>query len=181
MKLTIRNVRLTFPKLWKAESFANDPTSKPAFSCSFLISPDDPQIAQIQNAIQQVAFDLWQDKAQGILAELYGKDKTCLHNGDYKADYDGYAGMWYVTARSKNKPLVIDRDTSVLTEESGRPYGGCYGNVSIDIYAQDDFGKRVNASLRGVQFVQDGDAFSGGPPAKPEEFDNLGVSGDALA
>jgi len=71
-----------------------------------------------------------------------------------------------------------------LTEKDGRPYGGCYVNVSLDIWVQDPKGekakngKRINATLRGIQFMADGDAFAGGAPADPEEFDDLGV-GDA--
>jgi hypothetical protein len=129
-----------------------------------------------------VAEEQWGQKAKAILAQLRGQDKTCLHNGDLKAQYDGYAGMWYVSARSASKPLVIDRDKKILEEKDGRPYGGCYVNMSIDIWAQDNqYGKRINATLRGVQFVQDGDAFSGGPPATPEEFEDLGVDANALA
>ena len=47
-------------------------------------------------------------------------------------------------------------------------------NASIELWAQDNsFGKRVNASLRGVQFLKDGDAFAGGGAASDDEFDDL--------
>ena len=177
MKFTARNVRLSFPKIWKAEAFANDPTSKPAFSTSFILQADDPQVGELNALIEELAREDWKEKAPAILAQLRAKDDICLHDGNLKSQYEGYAGNWYVTARSAGKPLIIDRDRTELTEQDGRPYGGCYATVSIDVYVQDNkFGKRVNASLRGVQFVQDGDAFSGGPPASPEEFDDLGVS-----
>jgi hypothetical protein len=60
---------------------------------------------------------------------------------------------------------VIDRDTKPLTAADGRPYGGCFVDASVDIWAQDNsWGKRINAKLRWVQFRGDGDAFSGGAP-----------------
>ena len=50
----------------------------------------------------------------------------------------------------------------------------------IDIWAQDNnFGKRVNASLGGVQFLRDGDAFAGGGVAAPDDFDDISEGADA--
>jgi hypothetical protein len=77
---------------------------------------------------------------------------------------------------SKGRPLVIDRNRDPLTAADGKPYSGCYVNVSIDVWAQDNkYGKRINAQLKGIQFVRDGDAFGGGAPASPDEFEDLGV------
>jgi len=54
-------------------------------------------------------------------------------------------------------------------EENGKPYAGCYVNMSIRLWAQDNqFGKRVNAQLRAVQFVKDGEAF-GDKPVDPQK------------
>ncbi len=58
----------------------------------------------------------------------------------------------------------------------GKPYSGCYVNGIVDIWAQDNgFGRRLNATLKGVQFVKDGDAFSGGTAVSADAFDDLGV------
>lgn len=86
----------------------------------------------------------------------------------------------YVSARSKTRPSVFDQQRQELTESDGKPYSGCYVNASIELWAQDnDFGKRVNAQLRGVQFLRDGDAFGGGArPADADEFDEIAVSDD---
>lgn len=53
-------------------------------------------------------------------------------------------------------------------------------NASIELWAQDNkqFGKRINAQLRGVQFLRDGDAFAAGSPASEDEFEDLGDQGD---
>ena len=96
---------------------------------------------------------------------------------------EGYPNNHYIKARNKVRPLVIDKDrTKILDESTGRPYGGCYVNANIEIYAQDNgFGKRINASLKGVQFFRDGDAFSGGAPASEDDFDDLSDTGDGSA
>ncbi len=66
-----------------------------------------------------------------------------------------------VPAAAPARPLVLDKDAKThLYATDGKPYAGCYVNASIDIWAQDSqYGKRVNAGLRGVQFIRDGDKF----------------------
>uniref|UniRef100_T1HEF4 Uncharacterized protein n=2 Tax=cellular organisms TaxID=131567 RepID=T1HEF4_RHOPR len=44
-----------------------------------------------------------------------------------------------------------------------------------------NFGKRINASLGGVQFLRDGDAFAGGGVATPDDFENMSEGADAEA
>lgn len=178
MKLHLMNVRLSFPNLFEPTQVNGE--GKPAYSASFLLPPDDPQIDTINDVIDKVAEEKWKAKAKTILAQMRGADKVCLHNGDMKADYDGYAGYYYVSARNAARPLVINRDKTPLTAEDGKPYGGCYVNAVIDVWAQDNqWGKRVNATLSGVQFLRDGDAFAAGAPASVDEFDDLGVDAEA--
>lgn len=171
--MQLKNVRLAFPALFEPK--AVNPGDKPKFGGSFLLPPDHPQVAEIRQNIIQTARDKWGEKADAILKELKAKDRLCLHDGDTKAQYDGFEGMLYVSASSDARPTLIDRDKTPLVEADGRPYAGCYVVVSIDIWAQDNnYGKRINATLRGVQFSKDGDAFSGARPADADEFDDLG-------
>lgn len=179
MKLKLSNVRLTFPVLFEAKTVAGE--GKPAFSASFLIDPKDPQVKILQAAFETTAAEKWGDKGPSILNALRAADKIALHNGNGKSNYEGYAGMLYISSRSATRPLVIDRDKSPLVEADGLPYSGCYVNASIELWAQDNnYGKRINASLRGVQFYRDGDAFAGGGgPASEDEFDDLAEGADA--
>ena len=81
-------------------------------------------------------------------------------------------------------PTVIDRDRSPLSRTSGRPYAGCYVNASLEFWAQDNqWGKRINCTLRGVQFYRDGDSFSAGRPADSDEFEDVteGAGADDFA
>ncbi len=90
--------------------------------------------------------------------------------------------MHSLNASNKARPLVLDRDKTPLTAADGKPYSGSYMNVSLEIWAQDNnFGKRINATLKGVQFVGDGDSFGGGAPASPDDFEDLAVGEDDLA
>jgi hypothetical protein len=181
MKVKLTNVRLAFPVLFEARTVNGE--GKPAFSASFLLDPADPQVKALNQAIEQVAKDKWGARAGDILKQMRAQDKVALHDGDLKANYDGFPGNLYVSARSATRPLVIDKDKSPLTEQDGKPYAGCFVNASIELWPQDNnYGKRVNASLRGVQFFRDGDSFAGGGAASEDEFDDIssGATADDL-
>lgn len=182
MKVKLSNVRLAFPQLFEAKTVNGE--GKPAFSASFLLEPTHPDIKAINAAIEAVAKEKWGAKAEGILKAARAADKVALHNGDLKANYAGFEGNFYVNARNATRPLVINADKSPLTEADGKPYAGCYVNASIDVWAQDNnYGKRINASLGGVQFLRDGDAFVGGGVADESDFDDTssGATADDLA
>ena len=174
MKIMLNDTRLAFPSLW-TPSVPKGGQGKPAFSGSFLIPPTHKQLAQLRKAMRQVAAEKWGAKADAVYKALETTDKLCLHNGDAKTEYDGFEGMLFVSARSQVRPLVIDQAKNPLTESDGKPYSGCYVNANLELWAQDNqFGKRINAQLRGVQFLRDGDAFSGGGrPADPDEFEDI--------
>lgn len=180
MKIKLQNVRLAFPQLFEAKQVNGE--GKPSFSASLLIDPKDPQLKAIENAALEVAKAKWGAKADAVVKQAKGQDKWVTHDGDLKSGMAGYEGMVYVNARNPVRPLVIDRDKTPLAEQDGKPYGGCYVNVSLELWAQDNqYGKRVNASLGGVQFVKDGDRFAGGSSADESDFDELADGADADA
>jgi len=183
-KLMITNARLAFPDLFKAVTF--DGTGEPSYSATLLLGPDHPQLAAIRAAQEAVGLDKWGAKWAAIKKEIEAKDKMALHDGDTKGSLDGFPGNFFVSTRAKAnaRPTIIDRDKTPLTEADGRPYGGCFVNCSIELWAQDNsYGKRINAQVRGVQFVRDGDSFAGGIPASSDEFEAVtdGAYADDLA
>jgi hypothetical protein len=166
MKLMLTNVRLSFPELWTPKSFDG---GEPRFKASFLIDPDTAAgkklVRTVEQAIESVASEKWQRIPKGT--------PLCLLDGNQK-EWDGYADMMYVNSSTAKRPLVIDRDRAPLVEADGKPYAGCYVNAQIDIWAQDNqYGKRVNATLLAIQFVSDGEAFSGGAAADVDAFEVL--------
>ena len=178
MKLKLENVRLAFPALFEAKTVNGE--GEPAFSASFLMPPDHPAVKQLSDAFEAIGKDKWGAKWPTIKKEIEAKDRLALHDGDTKADYAGFEGNLFVSSRNKTRPLVIDRDKSPLTAQDGKPYAGCYVNGSIELWAQDNnYGKRINASLRGVQFLKDGDAFAGGGAASEDEFDDIAEGAEA--
>lgn len=173
MKLKLKNVRLAFPALHEPSAFAG--SDDKSFQAAFIFPPDHPARKEIEAACISVAKEKWGAKWETVYKALKTADKLAIHDGDTKSDYEGYAGNFFLNARNKAKPTVRDVDGKTdLVAQDGKPYAGCYVVALIEIYAQDNsYGKRINASLRGVQFYKDGDAFSGSAPASDEEFDDL--------
>lgn len=154
-QITLTDVRLSFADLFKAKA-VND--GEPRFGANFLLdkTKDQKQIKKIGDEIRRIEGAKFKGKKLPA-------DKVCLRDGDEK-EYDGYAGMLFLSAANKKRPTVVDRAKSPLTAEDGKPYSGCYVNAVVRLWAQDNnFGKRINASLEVVQFLRDGEPF--GAPA----------------
>ena len=181
MKIKLENVRLSYPHLWKATAFEDN--DRKTYNAAFLLPKNGAQVKKLEKVIKAVAEEKWGAKATTVLTQLKAKNYICLHDGDVeKPDTNGYKGMMYVNANNADRPLILAVDTTILNEgDAGAPYGGCYVYCTLDIWAQDNsFGKRINASLTGVQMFRDGEAFGGATPASVDDFEDLseGVDDD---
>jgi hypothetical protein len=179
MIIKFKNARLAFPNIFRPRP-SDKPGEKGKYGCLFIVDPTNPVIAELNKAFPVVAKAKWNDKAAVILAGLEKQDKLALHDGSTKAQYAGFEGNMFISANSDIRPTVLNLDRTPLTEDDGKPYAGCYVAGSIELWCQDskDFGKRINAQLRGLQFQRDGDAFAAGTAAKEEEFEDLSNQGD---
>lgn len=180
MEIQLKNVRMAFPALFEARAIAGADKSK--YSAALLFAEGSDAFKVVSKAQAEVAKGKWGDKTAAVLKSLNTTpDKLCLKNGDAKSEYDGYEGNYFVNSSSDVRPTVIDRDRSPLTAADGKPYGGCFVNAIVDIWAQDNqYGKRINATLKGIQFVKDGDSFGAATaPASADAFDDLGEGADA--
>lgn len=189
----LKNVRLSYPDLFKPGKPMNEGDT-PKYGGQFIFSPDSEAAAAAKAAFTATATETFGPNAKAILGAME-KSKKCLRNGDENltkdgAIRDGYGGNLYVVARNKAKPLLIgpvrtapkgtnDATHSdgfpILTEEGGKPYGGCYVNVKVDIKAmkaKEKIPNQVYATLLTVQFVADGEAF-GAAPGTADGFDDV--------
>ena len=177
MQILLREVRLSFPAIWKAESVNG---GDPSFGAAFIIEPGSENAIKFDAAMKEVAATKWKEKAPAILEELIKKDRVCFRKSPMTDSegqvYEGFENMNWTRANNKVQPKIIDRNKVELAEKDGKPYSGCYVNVSIDVWPQDNTnGKRINATLLAIQFVKDGEGFSGGARSDGSEFDDLGV------
>lgn len=185
MKLHLNNARVSFANgLYKASAMEAGQQEK--FGADFILQPDSVVLrvnadgsktkTTLREAELAVANDAWKGNGAKILATLEGSKKS-IRDGDLRVNkagdvYEGYAGNWYVTAKSPTRPLLVDQNRVAVTEEDGTIYSGCYVNAIVELYANTQPTKKgVFAGLKGVQFVKDGDAFGGSAPAAANEFD----------
>ena len=172
MKVHLKDVRISFANIFEAKQVQGQGDAK--FSAAFLFPKTHPQKAEIERAIVESAKEKWADKYGDVLKSLKAADRLCMHDGDAKPDADAYPGNLFVNASNKTRPLVIGPQREPLVAADGKPYSGCYVNAIIEVWAQDNqFGKRINASLLGVQFLRDGDRLAGGGIAAADDFEAI--------
>lgn len=171
-KIKLKNVRLSFPSLFKKAVFQGVETK---YEATFLLDKTEHSAA-IDEISAGIAAFLKEHKTK------LPPDKLCLKDGD-DTGRDEYAGMVTLKASNQKRPLVIGKDRSPLTEDDNVLYSGCYVDAIITLWFQDNgFGKRVNASLEGLQFRRDGEAFGdGGARSNVDEFDAIDDGDDDLA
>lgn len=175
MNIKLHNVRLSFPSLFKPTVFGGgkrggESQGEPKYQATFILDEEKnaDQIKEIREGIQAVLREKYGDKIpKGF--------KPCLRPGTDYPDTDGYGeGVMFVASRAAKRPVVVDRDRAPLTEDDDKPYAGCYVNASIRLWVQDNqWGKRVNAALRAVQFAGDGDPFGEKAVDPNDEFEDL--------
>jgi len=162
-KIMLPNVRLSFPSLFHKAVFDGKETK---FEATFLIDKNEQadKIKEIKAAIDAAI-------KEGLKGAKLPPDKLCMKDGD-GIEYAGYAGCMSLKASSQKRPIVLNRDKTPLTEEDNKLYAGCYVNAIIELWAQNNqFGKRINANLLGVQFFKDGEPFADGVTASASDFE----------
>lgn len=193
--IMLKNVRLTFPVLWKAEEFEQG-DGRPRYSASLLIVPgseNDKLVRSTMNDELAIAFPKPGLAAKKLAEFLGSKIQNCYKDGDLK-NYDGYEGMWVLTAHRREKdgkPLILGQDLDndpdsdrfgrlrELKEKDGIPYSGCYVNAKVDIWTQTGTNEGIRATLSTVQFCGHGDAFAGAARPKDDGFEPIAEGADA--
>lgn len=164
-KVTIQNVRLSFPSVFKKAFFDGKETK---FEATFLFEKNSKTHKQVEKAIDDFIKEKFADKVPK------GLKITCLKDGDEK-DTNGYEGMMALKAASTKRPMVIDADKTPLAEEDGKLYPGCYVNAIFEFWYSEHplGGKQLLASLLAVQFYRDGEPFSDGASASIDDFEDV--------
>ena len=172
--MILPNVRISFPDLFVARKQGENALVE-KHACTFLIPAGSDLEKKIEAEILRVAEAKWPGKGAQIVKQISGNNMRYCFRPEGEKEYQGYEGNRFFKATNEARPTVIDRDKSPLTAADGKPYSGCYVNASVDFYPYDNNGKGIGATLKGVQFFKDGDAFTGGGVASPDDFEDLGV------
>lgn len=177
--------RLAFPTIRTPEKFQG--TGDPRYSATVLFEPDSDSDKKAKQAMLAAAVEKWgEDEAKKMVKSLFKANKTAYYDGDMKATYDGFEGMMVVAghAREHEPPALVatqnGKNVRLDRETQNIIYGGCYVNAIYEFWAQDNkWGKRINATICGLQFAGDGPAFSSsGPAVGEDDFDLAEVEVD---
>lgn len=172
MKIKLENVRLSFPRLFEAEQYKGQGAFN--YSAKFFVQAGSETHKAILAAIETVAREKWPKKYEALLEEFRPDRKAYPYIDGKRVEFDGAKGNWVLTAKRKleqGRPVIVDQDKNPLMPADGKPYGGCYVNASVEFWAQDGDTKGIRCTLRGVQFVRDGDTFGGSSKPTEDEFD----------
>lgn len=186
-KIEISRARAAFvDSLWTAKGFTDPKTGKtgePMHNITFIIDRDDPSFRKVLEAEEdRVAKEKWGAKAKAIMEEIRANNRGAIKKGELKASYDGFPGNDFIAANNKTRPTLVQRNGKKI-EQEGVIYAGCYVLGHVVLWAQDNaWGKRINANVTGVQFLEDGDSFGGGaPPSSTDDFANLSAEEEPAA
>ena len=192
----LNNVRLAHPHLWTPAAPMAGSTSGPKFDGSFIMDPASQACKDAQAAFMAEAQKTFGANFQAIVGAM-DKGKKCLRNGNGKLTKEGkvsngFENMMYLVAKNKMKPVVIAKrfmnGKPVHLDDQGNayvdgvrvdpgfpvkaPYGGCYVNAKVEIYAMNKPGiQGIYASLLAVQFHDDGESFGGGAAPTADGFE----------
>lgn len=159
-KVTTPEFRLAFPSINKPDE-KND--GKYVITMLFDKSAD---LSALKSAAKSAAVEKWGDKVPKDL-------RSPFLDGDEK-DLDGFAGCTYVRAKTKIKPVVVDRNRNEILEPND-VYAGCYCRASVVAFAYGgkgtSFEPGVAFSLQALQKLKDGEPFGGRNAAL--DFDEL--------
>jgi hypothetical protein len=164
-RITVNNVRLSFPSLFKKSVFDGVETK---FEATFLIAKDSPTHKQVTKAIDAFVEEKFAGKTPK------GLKITAYKDGDEK-EYDGYEGMMALKAGTTKRPMVIDADKTPLVEDDNKPYAGCYVNAILEFWYSDHpkGGKQILGNLVAVQFAREGVAFGNGTSVSVDDFEDV--------
>lgn len=167
VRLITSKARLSFNALFRPEDYKGK--GDPKYSATLLFDPTEADsVAFLKNL---------KAECKRLAVEEFGTKnvdaKMPFKKGDERT-YDGYAGMIYITPRSKFPPQIVGPRRQPLQE--GDVYPGCYVRASVSAYAwkvaEDNFG--VSLYLGNLQKISDGDPFGGGAVPAESEFDDIG-------
>jgi hypothetical protein len=177
LKIKLNDTRLLYAAALFSPQRGPNGEGEPKYSATFGFPPSHPVVAQIKEGFRKLAEEKWGAKAADVFAELKAGNKLCLHDGDAKADTPGYKGNLFVNASNEIRPTTLaggPDGRAPTTAADGKLYAGAKVNMMVEVWAQDNqFGKRVNASLLGVQFVKDGERLAGGGVASADDFEAI--------
>jgi hypothetical protein len=137
------------------------------YSCSILIPKTDKKtVADIEAAIDAAKAKAKNEKWGG---KIPPNCKSPMRDGDTdRPNDDAYKGHWFINAKSRNKPNVVDQDVRPIIDRT-QVYSGGYFRFALSLYGYNVNGNiGVAAGLENAQKLRDGDPLGGSTSAESD-------------
>jgi hypothetical protein len=165
--------RISYPNLAKPKAFNSK--TEPMYSTDILF----PKAITKKGHPEFDKFNALKASVDKVIKAKWGAEppkglRKPFKDGDEKSQPE-YQDHIYMTVKSNRPPTLLDASKQNIPGSSF--YGGCFARCSLNPYAYNTAGNTgVSMGLAGVQFIADGDRFSGGGDAT-NDFDDE-YSGD---
>lgn len=168
VKVITNKVRFSYCNIFRSRAFQQGAEEK--YSLTILIPKSDKEgVAKIKKGIEDAI-------AEGVSSKWGGKKPGKLWNplrdGDEERADEApeYKGMYFLAAKSNDKPGIIDRDRNEVLDPN-EVYSGCWGRVSINFFPFDSNGNRgVGVGLNNVQKLAEGERLGGSRASAEDDF-----------
>ena len=168
-------VRLSYAHLTEPVAPMNG--GEPVYSVCLIIPKTDEETVNAINTGIDNAISMGADRLGRVnRARL----RTPLRDGDVDREgKDLYANCWFINAKTKKRPLVVDKNRAEITNPD-EIYSGMYANVALDFFAYSTSGNSgVSCALDKLQKVADGERLNGGHSVS-DDFSSASGGSDEL-
>ena len=175
--VTIKNARISFPRLWK-----HGEDNKDRMGVTLILEEDAHarEFKEVAEGMKAAVADTpaFKGKAPSL-------DRRCLRSKggtSWRDEYEYKEGNRLLKAGAPARPIIWNaKGQDVTTEEEvdAMFYSGCRVWAKVEIWGQsNDHGKRINAKLVMIQFCKDDDSFDGSHVSRDQAVDGFGSLDD---
>ena len=165
IKIKLKKVRVSYPNVFVPK--AMEEGKEPKYSLAMLIEKTDAATIKL---LRDTAAAAWKLGFPSLKMPTAFKNPM-LRDGDVeKPDAEGYAGAYFVNAKSNRKPECIDQTGAPLTPDEFYP--GCFAMASITVKSYDHptGGKGVTAYLNNVMKIDEGEQLGDAGASAADDF-----------
>lgn len=148
--------RVSYPNVFEPKAFKEGQEAK--YMVTMLFDKKKADLKRMRACADAAAAEKWGANPKKWPRDL---DMPFRDGDEEKADVDGYKGHIFVSAKSKTKPGLVDKQLQpIISKEEF--YGGCYALAEVIAFAYDvGSNKGVAFALLNLQKKGDGPQFSG--------------------
>lgn len=173
-KVVFGPVRLSYTHVFNKYAPEGTNPEDGKYMTNILLPKDESEtVRALNNAIETA-------KRNAIVSKWSGKEPKKLdlplRDGDEKDD-DVYTDQYYLNAKCKTRPGIVDRQRNPITDEE-EIYSGVWAIVSVTFYGYDVSGnKGIACGLNNIMKVKD-DEHLGGRTSANNDFEGVDIDDD---